>query len=315
MRAIVVDDGGTDGLVEHLRGRSFDFELVVVRQVHSGVSAARNTGYRACDGKWVMFVDADDWLLPGALGPLLKAATDTRSDICFSDYVARDGKYEKLRVNINSSESFFDSQAIPVFQWLCLANIGFGRKKNVGLLGAPWAKLYSRAFLEQAFGGRPLFVEGVRRAQDVVFNLEAFSAADRFGYYHAPTYVYERSEASFSHRRNDSFLTDVRVLVDMLERTIKRLGALNLEPAIQRICVVLYGEAVRRMGSHGWAEQARAARSLAAVEPFRSGISMARFRDCTAVGVCKLLCLKFGWYGAYVAGIFVKNWLRRALRR
>jgi len=64
-RVIVVDDGSTDetpAVLEKYRGR-----LEYVRQRNCGPSAARNAGWTRLDTDVVIFLDADDFLLPGAL--------------------------------------------------------------------------------------------------------------------------------------------------------------------------------------------------------------------------------------------------------
>jgi glycosyltransferase involved in cell wall biosynthesis len=62
---IVVDDGSTDDTPSVLA--SYDDKLRAFRQTHHGAPAARNLGLQKARGKYVLFLDADDWLLPGAL--------------------------------------------------------------------------------------------------------------------------------------------------------------------------------------------------------------------------------------------------------
>ena len=66
---VVVDDGSTDHTPEVIRsyvarGKG---NLIYARQEHRGPSAARNHGIRFSTGQYVLFVDADDALLPTAL--------------------------------------------------------------------------------------------------------------------------------------------------------------------------------------------------------------------------------------------------------
>jgi glycosyltransferase involved in cell wall biosynthesis len=61
---IVVDDGSTDDTTGVARGYR---EVRLIRQAHSGVSHARNAGLGASRCEWIVFLDADDILLPDAV--------------------------------------------------------------------------------------------------------------------------------------------------------------------------------------------------------------------------------------------------------
>lgn len=65
---ILVDDGGTDrsgALCDEYAAK--DARVRVIHQPGSGVSAARNAGLAAADAEFIVFLDADDALRPGAL--------------------------------------------------------------------------------------------------------------------------------------------------------------------------------------------------------------------------------------------------------
>lgn len=62
---IVVDDGSTDSTARVLQ--NYGDRIRVLHQPNSGQSSARNAGIRAADGKYIAFLDADDWWLPEKL--------------------------------------------------------------------------------------------------------------------------------------------------------------------------------------------------------------------------------------------------------
>lgn len=64
LEIIVVDDGSIDNTPEVVKQYP---NVIGIRQENQGVCAARNTGLHACRGKYVLFLDADDLLFPGAL--------------------------------------------------------------------------------------------------------------------------------------------------------------------------------------------------------------------------------------------------------
>lgn len=64
--AVVVDDGSTDGTLDVARA-VHDPRIKVLTQPNRGVSAARNRGFEDVATEFVIFLDADDQLLPDAL--------------------------------------------------------------------------------------------------------------------------------------------------------------------------------------------------------------------------------------------------------
>jgi glycosyltransferase involved in cell wall biosynthesis len=68
---IVVDDGSTDNTAAVLADyQARHAALQVISQVNGGAAAARNRGIASAAGRYVLLLDADDELLPGALAAL-----------------------------------------------------------------------------------------------------------------------------------------------------------------------------------------------------------------------------------------------------
>ena len=87
---ILVDDGSTDDsgaiadeLVDAFRlsPLASRLEMRVIHQSNSGLSEARNTGIKAAQGDYILFVDSDDYLQPNTLGTLLEQAERDNLDV------------------------------------------------------------------------------------------------------------------------------------------------------------------------------------------------------------------------------------------
>lgn len=84
---IVMDDGSTDGgreLVEALAAEHPQVRLL--SQTNAGVSAARNKALDAARGRFVQFVDSDDYLAEGMMQSLLQRAIDESLDVLVFNY-------------------------------------------------------------------------------------------------------------------------------------------------------------------------------------------------------------------------------------
>ena len=84
---IVVDDGSTDGTEALCRG--FGADVNYVRRENGGLAAARNTGVKNSTGEWLLFLDADDILLPDALASLASTAAATDAGVVYGFVLQR----------------------------------------------------------------------------------------------------------------------------------------------------------------------------------------------------------------------------------
>lgn len=95
--AIIVDDGSTDettAVVTSFVQRDGRFRLL--QQKQKGVSAARNHGLARARFDWLLFLDADDWILPRHLEQLtgvLEADPTLDAAYCGWAYVTPDGEH------------------------------------------------------------------------------------------------------------------------------------------------------------------------------------------------------------------------------
>lgn len=81
VRVVVVDDGSTDRTPRLLEAYSRRPDVTVITQRNGGLSAARNAALARLRGRYVMFLDADDRLLPGAVDALMDKALALNADI------------------------------------------------------------------------------------------------------------------------------------------------------------------------------------------------------------------------------------------
>ena len=80
---IIIDDGSTDGSLSIVE--AFNEERIqLTKQVHSGVSEARNTGIKKAKYPWIALLDADDWWAPHFLNEIVGAMQKFPDQLIFA---------------------------------------------------------------------------------------------------------------------------------------------------------------------------------------------------------------------------------------
>jgi glycosyltransferase involved in cell wall biosynthesis len=100
---ILVDDGSADPAPDFIRDWGGRCPLVILRQPHAGVSAARNRGARISKGPILVFADADSRFLPNCLEVLALTIANSPQHDSFQLRLAGDcstlvGRVEELRL-------------------------------------------------------------------------------------------------------------------------------------------------------------------------------------------------------------------------
>lgn len=92
LEIILVDDGSTDEsgkLCDHYSKN--DGRINVIHKTNGGLSSARNAGTKISNGKYLLFVDSDDWIKPNMVEILYNQIIRTQADICVCGISPTDG--------------------------------------------------------------------------------------------------------------------------------------------------------------------------------------------------------------------------------
>ena len=84
---IVINDGSLDNslqIAEKIAER--ESNIIVISQENGGLSLARNTGLIRAKGKYVWFIDSDDWIEENCLGKIIERLDETQPDFLQLQY-------------------------------------------------------------------------------------------------------------------------------------------------------------------------------------------------------------------------------------
>ena len=84
---IAINDGSTDKSLDILRKYSQKHSnMKIINQKNQGVGASRNRGIKEAKGKYLIFVDSDDWLEENAFNKIITTLKKDNTDILLSGY-------------------------------------------------------------------------------------------------------------------------------------------------------------------------------------------------------------------------------------
>lgn len=199
LEVIIINDGSTDqtgNIADDWAQR--DSRVRVVHTPNGGVAEARNIGLRHAQGRYIGFVDSDDWVEPEMFEKLVEAAQQDAADIAICGHVREtdDGVLMRLRQPVKESAVWTGHQA--------LVKLLLDYKIRAYL----WDKLYKK----ELFKGLT-FPEG-RLFEDQQVLHKVFEKASKVSYISQPLYHYVQRGGSILGAKN--LTTDVEYLRSQL---------------------------------------------------------------------------------------------------
>ncbi|WP_318636213.1 glycosyltransferase family 2 protein [Lacticaseibacillus rhamnosus] len=84
---IVVDDGSVDGTLAKLSEYSGNKRLRIIKKENEGLSSARNVGLQHSTGKYVMFMDGDDYIEGDLAETCCRCFSSDHTEMVFLDMI------------------------------------------------------------------------------------------------------------------------------------------------------------------------------------------------------------------------------------
>ena len=208
---IILNDGSKDQslpVCEEFRQK--DSRILLVDKANSGVSDTRNLGLKLASGKYVEFVDSDDYLDPDFTERLVTAAEENEADFVIAPYKmvipAGASKPEQVLDKIQDELGVMSVARPPEVREYGFLPAGVYDKDTFALrlmdkpasyfYGVLWNKLYRRDLLA-AHDIR--FTSEMRWAEDLVFNMQYIQYAEVFASIPQPGYYYVQNPQSICH--------------------------------------------------------------------------------------------------------------------
>lgn len=211
-----------DGSIDHSESICMDFVKVDTRfkyftKVNGGASSARNLGLDNAQGKYITFIDADDWVDENHLEVLINNIKENNSDMAVSsikkfDNVSKFGfrvhsKQEKYLLNYNKLNR---EEFLVILPKLIHASNSY----KIAV-----SKLFKKELVMDI-----RFDESIVYGEDLDFFFKIYNKINSVSYVDEVTYVYRLHNESTSSKFNQQYAEQVLLIYKKIYEKIEELG-------------------------------------------------------------------------------------------
>lgn len=188
---ICINDGSPDNCSEVVRRLQAIYpNILLIEQENQGVSNARNNGINAARGKYVIFIDPDDYISPNSLCKKIEEIEKHNLDVAYTGYIILD---EHMRECYRYDLALNDEKI--------LSGVTFFNKYEKGnnQIRDPdrsWAIFFKYQYL---IDNNLRFLEDVPYLEDGEFMARAICLAERVTFINDPFYIRTTRKGSATH--------------------------------------------------------------------------------------------------------------------
>lgn len=198
---LLIDDGSTDNSGTICDEYAIkDNRIRVFHKENGGVSSARNWGLDNAIGEYIMFVDSDDYMLPGMLEVMYSTLESKKSDLVICGTTETGGGYWRPIADVNYSINQLKESFVSLL--------------HTELLSPPWNKIYKKEIIRSN-----RFCEDISFGEDLLFNIQYLEKCENISFIkESPFYHEKENENSLVVKFNRNRLLDIEKVWVVVDR-------------------------------------------------------------------------------------------------
>ena len=244
---IALNNGSTDSSLDILKDyASNDNRITIIDNENLGVSKARNIGIDKASGKYIVFVDSDDWIDTNMIEVLHSNITKNNCDLVMCTYVREFDDHSKEKIfNLPDVNLYVDDEVKEQLLRKLVGPVGkeLANPEYLDALGTVWAKMYKTSILKDK-DLKFVDLKEIGSGEDTLFNIFVFNEVNKVILLNKPMYHYWRGNSnSITSRYIPNFVEKRRNYFNYMKDFIKDNNLGNeYEIALNnRICTSVLG--------------------------------------------------------------------------
>ncbi len=213
---ILVDDGSTDNsgwIADDLAKK--DNRIKTIHTKNSGAGFARNTGLEVASGKYVTFVDSDDYV-ENNLIELLMLEIKKGSDVSIGGFKRIDERGHVIGIEEYNNQNFAED---AVYSELFSRMLGSSPKSHDAIKMAVWNAIYSMDIIRKYNLRFPSQKEYY--SEDLYFNYLYFKKSRKASLINSTAYGYRVTPGSLTQKYKPQLLESVSSFYSKMEKELK----------------------------------------------------------------------------------------------
>lgn len=227
MEFILVDDGSTDASLKMCQEFAREDERVqVVHKANGGCLAARNTGVNMAKGRYIAFVDSDDWIAKDCIEKLYSISQKYCADIVMCNHVLKEGMLERDGTEYPQFGVFQGNDVYRLYNGMIFNGKPFGRTITASLCG----KLFRRELIERTLKDVD---KRIAIGEDASITYPAMMRAQTVVQVPEALYWYVQNPQSMTHRYMPNYPMQAELLYHHLLHEAKEQKCFNFTKQIE----------------------------------------------------------------------------------
>ena len=207
---IIVDDGSKDNSLQLIKDyANRDSRIKVYTQSNQGPSVARNTGLDNSTGKYIMFVDADDFIDKNMVTNMVEGIKDDKNTLVLCDN-------SEIWANEIEERKLFDTDKNYIKKVDVIKAIASGKA------GLVCGKLFNKNIIKEH---NIKFDKEIKMCEDQIFFLNISRYCDNFVYIPKQLYFYDRrNESSITIKYKERIIDNQIYVINIVKEILKTSG-------------------------------------------------------------------------------------------
>lgn len=244
---ILVNDGSTDRSLEIIeKYKEKDKRIKLINNKNMGVSYSRNIGIKKSIGKYIMFIDSDDWIDKDTIDIMYNKIIENDYDLVMCSYVREflnQSKYKNIMPEEEVKYTKYTINNSLLRKLIGPIETELASPENLDSLGTVWGKLYKTEVIKKN-NIKFIDLEEIGSAEDVLFNIYLFNKINKAIYINKPIYHYWKGNSnSITSKHNPNLREQRKVFFKYIEDFIKtnNMDRKFYEALDNRVCLSVLG--------------------------------------------------------------------------